>query len=188
MNSFLWDFCNVAYEKDSKGKLTTVRYQEVDGVIVMLDRRKLSNGDHARYFKGVIPWDLKGRQSLVVMTIPTIKNRAIRDFILFHELGHVSLGHKIDPEDNLNYWNIRHSFVEKGEVQAIELEADAYASRRIGAEESLIALQVLHDMNLNTLLRVVDRPFMIKSRAKRLRLICTEFELRIKHLRNLVIN
>lgn len=185
MSKYLWDFCNVAYEKDSKGKLSTVRYTEVDGVLVVLEGNKLSSGDQCKQYSKPICWDKKNRQSLVSITTTTIKDRDIRDFILHHEIAHIKLRHDLGKLDNVNSWSVRQSFVDSGRVPLEELQADAYTCNSIGFDKSIRALEKLLTGSINRLIRAVDKPFMLRSRVKQLRLVCKEFELRIKYLKNL---
>jgi hypothetical protein len=96
-------------------------------------------------------------------------NIAVKDFLLFHEMGHVMLGHltyKISTRERISD---RISNIRNGSIQGIEKEADEYAVAKIGIEQTLAALAIM------------DETFPNKPEFK---LVKTELKLRYSYLKN----
>ena len=89
----------------------------------------------------------------------------VQDVLVFHELGHIENGDldNISPTNTLKRWLL----MNVGIVQKIELEADKFAAKRVGKEETLKALSWMYENVQNKLTR---REMKARMRAvKRLR-------------------
>lgn len=157
-----WDLCNVDY-RVAGDMLVTERFMDVDGVRIILSMGA-DTGAFTGFFTSDTYWkfrEVDHGQLYIFLSKDAVADKDIRDFVLYHEIGHIKLKHIKQKEDTNRVNAERMSTLKTGKVHLHELEADEYAVGRVGLTSGIYALEKHSDILWKKLTRMKQETHLL---------------------------
>lgn len=86
----------------------------------------------------------------IVVSYSTMINDDLAPFIIYHEVGHIELGHSNITKAQARTYMMKRAITQLWKVDQRELDADKFAASKIGKENAIKALELLREMRKGT--------------------------------------